>query len=465
MNVITRGARNALRSPARSGAIVIMLAISIALVMSMLIARSGVMAKIDDVKSTNATQITINAAGVRGGMGGGDPLTAAAITTIQNTAHITSVTSTLTDQLGTDDTDLEASLELGNFGQRMQRFEGSGNSLDQQTALPSDGDGDTSSNNAERRAPTPRTTVTGTTDPSSVANDGGELTLTSGEMIDGTSGQHEALIGSSLAEKNELKVGDTFTIYTQTFAVKGIYETGNSFQDSGVVVPLASLQTLTDQEGAVLTAVATVDSSDNVSSVVEKLESSLGDTADVTSEAERAENTVSSLNSISTLATGGVVAATIAGTTIVLLAMTMVVRERKREIGVIKAIGGTNIKVIGQFITEAITLTLVGGIIGIALGVLVSGPITSSLVISNSESNQPVRGGSQSMSPDTAREGGFGPQAALNVQQSVATIAAEASPASVATATSIVLLIAIIGSAIPAWLIARVRPAEVLRTE
>lgn len=73
MNVITRGVKNSLRSPIRSGAIILMFAISIALVLSMLVARSSVMSKIDEVKATAGTSITIRPAGTMGDMGGGDP--------------------------------------------------------------------------------------------------------------------------------------------------------------------------------------------------------------------------------------------------------------------------------------------------------------------------------------------------------------------------------------------------------
>jgi putative ABC transport system permease protein len=203
-----------------------------------------------------------------------------------------------------------------------------------------------------RQAPTPRTTVTGTTNPDSVASNGGSLTITSGKTIDGNSGDNIALVGKTLAEKNSLKEGSTFTMYGQTVTVKGIFSTDNTFQDSGIIVPLKTLQTLTDQAGAVTSVAVTVDSSDNVATVVISLKSALGDKADITSDQQRAESSVSSLSSISNLATTGVIGATVAAAVIVLLMMTMIVRERRREIGVIKAIGGTNVKVIGQYIDQ-----------------------------------------------------------------------------------------------------------------
>ncbi|MFZ1302207.1 MAG: FtsX-like permease family protein, partial [Candidatus Microsaccharimonas sp.] len=380
MNVLTRGVKNALRSPLRSGAIVLMFAISIALILSMLVARSSVQAKINEVKATAGTNITIRPAGVMGGMGGGNPLTAAQLTTIESTANVSSTTLTLTDQMGTDDTNLESSQELGAFGQRQMRFESSESS---NITAPEGTTEDTST----RPAMTPRITVTGTNDVNSVTSDGGELNITSGTTIDADGEGLEALVGSSLATKNSLEVGDTFTAYGSTVTVKGIYTTDNAFQDSGIIMPLTTLQTLTDQADVVNTVIATVNSSDNVASTVESLKTALGDDADITSEVERAQSSVESLESISSLALAGVIGAAIAGAAIVLLAMIMVVRERRREIGVMKAVGGTDGKVVGQFTIEGLTLTLIGTVIGIVLGVLVSGPMTTSLVSSQSSTN------------------------------------------------------------------------------
>ncbi|MBH1956347.1 FtsX-like permease family protein [Candidatus Saccharibacteria bacterium] len=459
MNVVTRGIRNALRSPVRSGAIIIMLAISIGLIVAMLVARASVNTKIDEVKSSTATTVTISPAGIRGGMGGGDPLTAEQIGTITNTAHIKSTVSTLTDQLGTDDTNLTPSLELGSFGQRQQRFERGSNSSGTMPQPPTDEGQSGASTGTQRTMPTSRTSITGTTEPNSAAANGSALTITSGAMIDGKGDTTTALVGKSLAEKNSLSPGSTFTAYGKTFTVSGIYDAGNVFENNGLIIPLATLQNLTEQAGAVTSVIAIVDSSDNVATTVSTLKTSLGDKADVTSQQEQAASSVSSLQSISTLATTGVIGATVAAAAIVLLTMTMIVRERRREIGVIKAIGGTNTKVIGQFITEAITLTVLGGIIGLTFGVLASGSITQSLVsnqtTNNTNSQQRGMGG-----PSGVIRGG-----ARAVQENVRSVSATVKPETFFGAIGITILIAIIGSAVPAWLIARVRPAEVLRTE
>jgi len=452
MNVLTRGVKNTLRSPLRSGAIVLMFAISIALILSMLVARSSVLSKIDEVKATAGTSVTIRPAGVMGNMGGGNPLTAEQLSTIKSTTHISATTMTLSDQLSSDDTDLTSSLEFGSFGQRQRESSSSSESTGGMTM----------------QAPTPGVTVTGTTDVNSVSTDGSDLNITSGSTIDAAGSENVALVGSTLAEKNSLEVGDTFTAYNQTITVKGIYTTDNRFQDSGIIMPLATVQTLTDQANVVSTVVATVDSSDNVAATVESLKSSLGDDADITSEVQRAEESVSSLEGIASLALAGVIAAAIAGAAIVLLAMVMVVRERRREIGVMKAIGGTDGKVVGQFITEGLTLTVFGAVIGMALGILVSGPMTTSLVSSqSSSSSQQTRGGATASSSSARPQGGPGgfEGGFRQLQTNATQVTASLTPDIIALALGVTVFISLIGTAIPAWFTARVRPAEVLRTE
>jgi putative ABC transport system permease protein len=431
----------------RSGAIILMLAISIGLILSMLVARSSVNAKINEVKANSGTLITINPAGIQGFAGGGNPLTSDQVATIKSTAHVASLSSTLNDQMGSTDTNLTSSLTLGSFGQRQERFNSGG------SPTPTANNSDPS-----RPMPTPRTAVTGTTNPNSSSTNGGTLNISSGTTIDGSSSNLVALVGATLATKNSLSAGSTFTAYGKTITVSGIYSTGNAFQDSGIIMPLATLQTLTDQAGDVTNVVATIDSSDNVNSTVTALKTSLGDKVDITSQAEQAATSVSSLSSIANLALAGVIGATVAGAVIVLLAMVMIVRERRREIGVIKAIGGTSRIVVIQFVTEALTLTVIGAIVGLGLGVLVSGPMTNSLVSSNESSTgaQPARGGG----PGRVFSRGFS-QINANLTQVTSSI----TPQVFVSAIGITLVIAIVGSAVPAWFISRIRPAEVLRSE
>jgi putative ABC transport system permease protein len=69
----------------------------------------------------------------------------------------------------------------------------------------------------------------------------------------------------------------------------------------------------------------------------------------------------------------GIVSITlVVGGIIIMNVMLVAVNERTREIGTCKAIGAKSRHIAWQFIVEALTLTLVGGVVGIALGFMVA---------------------------------------------------------------------------------------------
>ncbi len=77
------------------------------------------------------------------------------------------------------------------------------------------------------------------------------------------------------------------------------------------------------------------------------------------------------------LAAIGIGLITLVGAAIGLMNIMLVsVTERTREIGICKAIGATSQSILVQFLTEAVVISLLGGLVGIILGVLIGNVVT-----------------------------------------------------------------------------------------
>ncbi|MDC7245225.1 MAG: ABC transporter permease [Sphaerochaetaceae bacterium] len=92
--------------------------------------------------------------------------------------------------------------------------------------------------------------------------------------------------------------------------------------------------------------------------------------------AEMAESITSTLSSF--LAAIAAISLLVGGIGIMNI-MLVSVAERTKEIGIRKALGASPVVIMGQFITEAIVLTMTGGLLGIAVGTLVSYIVASAV--------------------------------------------------------------------------------------
>jgi len=97
-------------------------------------------------------------------------------------------------------------------------------------------------------------------------------------------------------------------------------------------------------------------------------------------EIERSESVATAINETSTnLKLGGSLVAfiTLLGAAIGLMNIMLVsVTERTREIGIRKAIGATPSRIREQFLMEAITICIIGGLVGVFLGLLIGNLVT-----------------------------------------------------------------------------------------
>lgn len=75
-------------------------------------------------------------------------------------------------------------------------------------------------------------------------------------------------------------------------------------------------------------------------------------------------------STLSTVLTGVAAIATLIGGLVIMSLMLIAVSERRREIGVRRAVGATRQDVMVQFLIEAATISVIGGLAGVALGVV-----------------------------------------------------------------------------------------------
>lgn len=466
MSTVSRGVRGVFRNTIRTTGVTIILALSVGLALVMLLALKTVESRINAVKSSVGNTINIQPAGFSNFSDANNALTTTMLAKVSSVPHVTKLTETVSDRQFTTGS------AQPNFGGRGDSSSSSSSStttsLSSPIKLNINGSSASSSGNGPRifvrgggQLPpnfTPPVGFIGTNDPTS--QNGAAITIKSGAAISGSKDSNDAMVSTDMATKNNLKIGSTFTAYNATLTVVAVYDAGTQGANNNVILSLPALQRLSGQAGDVTNATATVDSVDNLASTTTAVQNALGSgNADVTNAQQQANNEVAPLENIKTISTYSLIGALVAGSIIIFLTMLMIVRERRREIGVLKAIGASNIKIVGQFVSESLTLTVMGAIVGTVGGLLLANPILSLLVSSSMNSgNGAGPGGGRGFGGGFRQLAGFGGRQLQNLHSVVGYDI-------LLYGLAAAFVIAIIGSALPSFLIAKVRPAEVMRGE
>ncbi len=238
-------------------------------------------------------------------------------------------------------------------------------------------------------------------------------------------GSRDAIIGAEYAEINNVSKGDTLSVQGTDFDIIGVFETGSPFADSGVYVPLDSLQDVTGKEGVSRILVKTGESV-NDSEISEKIEDDYEDFSTLTSEeiSSIADDVLGILDT-ATLAVSAL--AIIVGAIGIINTMVMAVYERTKEIGVLKSVGWKSRKILTMILGETLVLTTLSGIIGSIFGILI-------------------------------------PEVGLKLFD-VQDFALGYSPRTFILAFSITIIVGIIGGIYPAYKASKLAPTEALRYE
>jgi len=189
----------------------------------------------------------------------------------------------------------------------------------------------------------------------------------------------KVVLGQDLMRDLNATVGDQVKLRGKKFEVVGIMEKTFSAPDNMAIVNLPDAQEilLGDIPAAYRTGIKEEDLATSIEvfvkkdvdpkSVVTKINKNIKDVKALDPEAfkEQVANSVAIFNLIIFAAA---LIALIVGSFSIINTMIMSVAERVREIGIKKAIGASNLRIMREFLLEAAIMGLIGGLVGLGLG-------------------------------------------------------------------------------------------------
>ncbi len=177
-------------------------------------------------------------------------------------------------------------------------------------------------------------------------------------------------IGRRGADALKRRVDDTLRINGAPYRIVGIYETGQGMEESGGVVVLEDAQTIAQKERTVSLFQVGLHRNADADAVMARIET-LDDELTVTTAAGYADSQQWT-QYLQGMAWGVAAIAILIGGLGMMSAMVMSVLERTREIGTLRAVGWSRGRVLRMILGESIALSLVGGVIGVLLGILLA---------------------------------------------------------------------------------------------
>ncbi|XRP96910.1 ABC transporter permease [Methanocaldococcus sp. 16A] len=193
--------------------------------------------------------------------------------------------------------------------------------------------------------------------------------------------KYACIIGYGVAHNlfdREIEVGDVIKIKDKKFRVVGILkQVGNQQDDNSIILNIDVGEKLFGNEEKYNFIMVTVKEGEDVKKVSEDIRKALkkcfGDEEFSVLTSEQLAESVSSILGVITIFVVGVAAISLlVGAVGISNTMHMSILERRKDIGILKALGAKTTDILAIFVVESGFLGLFGGIIGLILGILIA---------------------------------------------------------------------------------------------
>ena len=177
----------------------------------------------------------------------------------------------------------------------------------------------------------------------------------------------EAMLGDLAAQALRLGPGDTLHVGKRPFRIAGIYHSGDRFVDLGGVLPLETVQAITERPNEVTTIAITVKIGEKPQVVADRIERDIPGIVAVVEPGQAVRIDTSSRLIITAGWIFSLLALIIGGIGVT-NTMAMSVYERTREIGIMRAVGWTSTRIAMLIVSEALGIGLFALAIGLFAG-------------------------------------------------------------------------------------------------
>ena len=281
--------------------------------------------------------------------------------------------------------------------------------------------------------------------------------------------QNVALIEKNFAERNNLKVGSKIIINNEKVKVCGIYENKIFVLAEPIYTPLKTAQRLLDLEGKIESTFSIdIDSIDNVQKVVDYINNVISDGKIEARKLIEHDLFLLSGNMIKKISKVSVISSSIVAILIILSVMFINVRNRAKEIGILKAIGASNLNISSQFLIESLAICVIALILSVVV-ILTTSQVIADFIVEREKSSLMDSGYYTSISEEMPEEDMEKLKEAFleepDESERLDRLKITFSPQILIFAVPLTFLLGAIGSLIPAFYISKLRPAEVLRFE